>query len=103
MHVKTSYLLNSMDEPLGRGVRNGRDGAECVETLQGRGPLGVGELIVDLADKVSETPRAQLEKRLQDGSAWKKFISLVYAQDGDATAVEKILDAHPVPIVQPFP
>ncbi len=103
MNVKTSYLLNSMEEPLGRRVGNALEVAECVEILQGAGPSDVVELIVDLAEKVSETPRAQLEKRLQDGSAWKKFISLVYAQDGDATAVEKILDAHPVPIVQPFP
>ena len=103
MNVKTSYLLNSMEEPLGRKVGNALEVAECVEILQGAGPRDVVELIVDLAEKVSETPRAQLEKRLQDGSAWKKFVSLVYAQDGDATAVEKILDAHPVPIVQPFP
>ena len=102
MNVKTSYLLNSMEEPLGRKVGNALEVAECVEILQGAGPRDVVELIVDLAEKVSETPRAQLEKRLQDGSAWKKFVSLVYAQDGDATAVEKILDAHPVPIIEPF-
>jgi thymidine phosphorylase len=44
-----------------------------------------------------------LEKRLQDGSAWKKFVSLVYAQDGDATTVEKILEQHRAPIIQPWP
>src|SRR6266404_4743495 len=103
MKVKTSSLLSPMDEPLGRNVGNALEVAECVEILQGGGPPDLIKLIVDLAEKVSETPRAQLEKRLQDGSAWKKFISLVYAQDGDATSVEKILDAHPAPIVQPFP
>jgi len=41
--------------------------------------------------------------RLQDGSAWKKFVSLVYAQDGDATAVEKILEQHRAPNIQPWP
>ncbi len=103
MKVKMSYQLNPMDEPLGRSVGNALEVAECVEILQGGGPPDVVKLIVDLAEKVSETPRAQLEKRLNDGTAWKKFISLVYAQDGDATSVEKILDAHPAPIVQPFP
>jgi thymidine phosphorylase len=44
-----------------------------------------------------------LEKRLQDGSAWKKFISLVYAQDGDATALEKILEQHRATNIQPWP
>jgi pyrimidine-nucleoside phosphorylase len=103
MKVKTSYQLNPMDEPLGRNVGNALEVAECVEILQGHGPSDVVTLIVDLAEKVSETPRAELEKRLADGTAWKKFISLVYAQDGDATLVEKILDSHPAPIVQPFP
>ena len=103
MKVQTSYQLNPMDEPLGRNVGNALEVAECVEILQGGGPPGLVELIVDLAEKVSETPRAQLEKRLKDGSAWKKFISLVYAQDGDATSLEKILDLHSAPIVEPFP
>jgi pyrimidine-nucleoside phosphorylase len=103
MKVKTSYLLNPMDEPLGRAVGNALEVAECVEILQGSGPPDLIKLIVDLAEKVSETPRAQLEKRLQDGSAWKRFVSLVYVQDGDATAVEKILEQNRAPIIQPWP
>ena len=103
MKVKTSSLLSPMDEPLGRNVGNALEVAECVEILQGGGPPDLIKLIVDLAEKVSETPRAQLEKRLQDGSAWKKFVSLVYAQDGDATMLEKILDQHRALIVQPWP
>src|SRR2546429_4574347 len=103
MKVKTSYLLNPMDEPLGRSVGNALEVAECVEILQGSGPPDLIKLIVDLAEKVSETPRAQLEKRLQDGTAWKKFVSLVYAQDGDATALEEILEQHRAPIIEPWP
>jgi pyrimidine-nucleoside phosphorylase len=103
MKVKTSYLLDPMDEPLGRAVGNALEVAESVEILQGGGPPDVIKLIVDLAEKVSETPRAQLEKRLKDGSAWKKFTSLVYAQDGDATTLEKILEQHRAPIIQPWP
>lgn len=103
MKVKTSYLLSEMDEPLGRCVGNALEIAECVEILQGGGPPDLVELILDLAEKVSETPRAQLKKRLSDGTAWKKFVSLVYAQDGDATVVEKILDQHRAPIIAPWP
>ena len=103
MKVKTSSLLSPMDEPLGRNVGNALEVAECVEILQGGGPPDLIKLIVDLAEKVSDTPRAQLEKRLQDGSAWMKFVSLVYAQDGDATMLEKILDQHRALIVQPWP
>ncbi len=103
MKVKTSYQLSLMDEPLGRNVGNALEVAECVEILQGGGPAELVKLILDLAEKISETPRAQLQKRLKDGTAWKKFISLVYAQDGDATMIEKILETHAAPIVQPFP
>ncbi len=103
MKVKTSSLLSPMDEPLGRNVGNALEVAECIEILQGGGPPDLIKLIVDLAEKVSETPRTQLEKRLQDGSGWKKFVSLVYAQDGDATALETILEQHRAPIVQPWP
>jgi pyrimidine-nucleoside phosphorylase len=102
MGVKMSHLLSPMDEPLGRAVGNALEVAECVEILQGGGPPDLVQLIVDLAEKVSTTSRAQLKKRLKDGSAWKKFISLVYAQDGDATALEKITEVHRAPIVQPL-
>jgi len=103
MGVKMSHLLSSMDEPLGRAVGNALEIAECVEILQGGGPPDLVKLIVDLAKKVSTTPRKDLEKRLKNGSAWKKFVSLVYAQDGDATALEKILELHRAPIVKPLP
>jgi pyrimidine-nucleoside phosphorylase len=103
MGVKMSHLLNPMDEPLGRTVGNALEVAECVEILQGGGPDDLVKLILDLAEKVSTTPRTQLKQRLKDESAWKRFVSLVYAQDGDATALEKMLDLHRAPIIQPLP
>jgi pyrimidine-nucleoside phosphorylase len=102
MGVKVSHLLSPMDEPLGRAVGNALEVAECVEILQGGGPPDLVKLIVDLAEKVSTTPRKELKQRLKDGSAWKKFVALVYAQDGDATALEKITDLHRAPIVKPL-
>ena len=102
MGVKMSHLLSPMNEPLGRSVGNALEVAECVEILHGGGPKDLVKLIIDLAEKVSTTPRTQLEQRLKDESAWKKFISLVYAQDGDATALEKIVDVHRAPVVRPI-
>jgi len=102
MGVKTSYLLSPMDEPLGHAVGNALEVAECVEILQGAGPPDVVKLILDLAAKVSDTPRPKLEQRLKDGSAWKKFVALVYAQDGDATALEKMAEIHRAPVIEPL-
>lgn len=102
MGVKVSHLLTPMDEPLGRSVGNALEVAECVEILQGQGPKDTVELVLDLAEKVSEAPRGQLAQWLSDGTAWRKFVALVYAQDGDASALEKIGGVHRAPIIAPF-
>jgi pyrimidine-nucleoside phosphorylase len=102
MGVKVSHLLSPMDEPLGRAVGNALEVAECVEILQGGGPSDVVDLVLDLAEKVSKAPRATLARWLSDGTAWRKFISLVYAQDGDASSLEKITDVHRAPIIHPL-
>jgi pyrimidine-nucleoside phosphorylase len=101
MGVEVSSVLNPMDEPLGHAVGNALEVAECVDILEGGGPKDLVKLILDLAEKVSTTPRDQLQRRLRDGSAWKKFVALVYAQDGDATALENILEVHAAPIIRP--
>jgi pyrimidine-nucleoside phosphorylase len=102
MGVKMSNLISPMNEPLGRTVGNALEIAECVETLQGRGPTDLVRLILNLAGKVSDTPRDRLAKRLEDGSAWEKFVALVGAQDGDATALEKITQVRAAPVVKPI-
>jgi pyrimidine-nucleoside phosphorylase len=102
MGVEVTHLLSPMDEPLGRTVGNALEVAECVEVLHGGGPPDVVKLVLDLAEQVSTSKRAQLATWLQDGTAWKKFISLVYAQDGDASSLEKLSDVHRAPVIQPF-
>ena len=103
MNVQMSHLLSAMDEPLGRTVGNALEVAECVEILQGGGPPDLVTLILDLAAKVSTTTRQKLAERLRDGRAWKKFVALVYAQDGDATTLEKMTEVHRAPVIEPLP
>ena len=74
-----------------------------MEVLQGGGPKDVVKLVLDLAEQVSTAPRSQLAEWLKDGTAWKKFISLVYAQDGDASTLEKLGEVHRAPVIRPFP
>jgi pyrimidine-nucleoside phosphorylase len=102
MGVEVSHLLSPMDEPLGRTVGNALEVAECVKVLKGGGPPDVVKLVLDLAEKVSSVTRKQLTQWLGDGTAWKKFISLVYAQDGDASSLEKLGEIHRAPVIQPF-
>jgi pyrimidine-nucleoside phosphorylase len=102
MGVEVTHLLSPMDEPLGRTVGNALEVAECVEVLKGGGPPDLVKLVLDLAEKVSTAKRAQLAAWLQDGLAWRKFISMVYAQDGDASTLEKLAEIHRAPIIQPF-
>jgi len=102
MGVEVTHLLSPMDEPLGRTVGNALEVAECVEVLKGGGPPDVVKLVLDLAEQVSKAKRARLATWLQDGTAWKKFISLVYAQDGDASSLEKLSEVHRAPVIQPF-
>jgi pyrimidine-nucleoside phosphorylase len=103
MGVKVRHLLSPMNEPLGRTVGNALEVIECVEILQGGGPDDVVKLVLDLAEQVSKAPRPQLAKWLKDGTAWKKFISLVYAQDGDASSLEKLGDVCRAPVLHPLP
>jgi pyrimidine-nucleoside phosphorylase len=103
MGVKVTHLLSPMDEPLGRTVGNALEVAECVEVLKGGGPKDVVKLVLDLAEQVSSAKRSQLATWLEDGTAWKKFISLVYAQDGDASTLEKLGEVHRAPVIRPCP
>jgi pyrimidine-nucleoside phosphorylase len=102
MGVQMSHLLSPMDEPLGRAVGNALEVAECVEILRGRGPTDLIELILDLGEKVSNASREQLAGWLRDGSAWRKFVQLVEAQGGDATALENLANVHGAPVVHRF-
>lgn len=102
MGVKVSHHLTPMDEPLGRAVGNALEVAECVEILQGGGPSDVIDLVLDLAAQVSKASREKLAGWLTDGTAWRKFISLIYAQDGDASSLEKITEVHRAPIIHPL-
>ncbi len=98
--VETTAVLSPMDEPLGHTAGNALEVWEAVETLQGRGPDDLVKLTLDLAQRVTKTPRATLAGWLADGTAWRKWVQLVEAQGGDASAMERILEIHRAPFQQ---
>jgi pyrimidine-nucleoside phosphorylase len=102
MGVQTCHRITPMNEPLGHSAGNALEVAEAVATLQGGGPADLVTLTLDLAESVSDVPRSQLAAWLNDGTAWRKFVALVEAQQGDARVLESILSVHPAPIVEEF-
>ncbi len=103
MGVAVSHLLSPMDEPLGLSAGNALEVAEAVATLQGKGPPDLVATTLDLAERVSATPRAVLQRWLEDGTAWGKFVALVEAQDGDASALERLTEIHRAPVIHELP
>jgi pyrimidine-nucleoside phosphorylase len=100
--VVTSWLLTPMDEPHGRAVGNALEVRESVETLQNRGPADLVSLTLDLCAFVSERPREIFAAHLASGAAWQKFVALVEAQGGDASALEKMDAIHAAPVIETF-
>ena len=100
MGVDISHLLTPTDEPLGRTAGNALEVIEAIETLQGRGPEDLLALTLDLAEKIATVDRTQLRRWLDDGTAWRKFVQLVEAQCGDASALERLGEVHRAPVVK---
>lgn len=100
MKVDVHHLLTPMSEPLGESAGNALEVAEAIDCLHGGGPKDMVELTLDLAEKVSNVPRAQLSAWLRDGTAWKKFVAMVEAQGGDTHMLGRLLEIHRAPVVR---
>ena len=97
MGIQTTAVLSTMDQPLGCAVGNALEIVESVETLCGRGPHDLEELVcvqggllleaTGLADGM-QTGALMIHDSLQDGSALECFRKMVEAQGGDASILE---------------
>jgi len=103
--LRTAALLTSMEQPLGHAVGNWLETREAVQALQGQGPtdlmeivLALGGLMLLLAGK-AETPAegmGQLQKLLESGAGFDKFLEIIRFQGGDTHHLEH-LDLYPLP------
>ena len=80
--VACTAQLNPMNEPLGHAVGHALEVQECLEVLQGAGPEDLIKITLDLAQAVSSRSREQLQRCLNDGTAYRKFVQLVEMQGG---------------------
>lgn len=95
--LEVTAELTSMDAPLGRSVGNALEAAEAIETLRGRGPGDLREVVLASGARMLvyarrardvRAGRAMLEGALADGSGLAKLRDLVGAQGGDARCVD---------------
>ncbi|WEV42560.1 pyrimidine-nucleoside phosphorylase [Bifidobacterium sp. ESL0682] len=90
-------VISDMNQPLGRKVGNTLEIEETLDTLKGKGPKDLLELVLTLgsymvvlgkkADNEDEA-RAMLEKTIEDGSALDRFRAMVVAQGGDGRVID---------------
>lgn len=99
--VATTAILTPMSEPLGHAVGNALEVDEAVETLQGRGPLDLRKLTLDLAEAIANVDRSQLEQWLDNGTAFAKWQEMLAEQGGDpATSGKLASDIHRAPVIR---
>jgi pyrimidine-nucleoside phosphorylase len=92
MGKKVVALITDMEQPLGRTVGNALEIAECVETLQGKGPEDLETLSVELAawmlqlagaEATLDAARARVRDALASGAGLRKFQEVIGLQGGD--------------------
>ena len=100
MDVEVSAVLNPMSEPTGRTVGNALEVIEALECLDGGGPPDLREIVLDLSEKIAGVSREALEGFLDDGSARRKFDSLVTAQGGNPDDLSRLGEIHKAPVIR---
>jgi pyrimidine-nucleoside phosphorylase len=101
---KVAAIISDMNQPLGCAVGNALEVREAIDTLYGGGPpdfrehcLTVAGMMLMLAEEVPNTrdkvpnldeARDILNRALDNGSAWRKFMEWITAQGGDPAVLE---------------
>ncbi|HZT30376.1 MAG TPA: pyrimidine-nucleoside phosphorylase [Bryobacteraceae bacterium] len=95
---RVQALITDMSQPLGFAIGNALEVMEASQTLQGAGPEDLTRLSVELAARMIflgkqsatlEEARRTAEKKLVDGSGYRKLKEAVAAQGGNPAALDK--------------
>ncbi len=95
---RVQALITDMSQPLGYAVGNALEVMEVSQTLQGSGPADLTRLSIELAARMIflakaapslEAARDIAQRKLVDGSAYRKFKQVIQAQGGNPAALDK--------------
>lgn len=96
---KTIAIISDMSQPLGFAIGNALEVKEAIETLQGKGPKDLTELVLTLGSqmvilagkaKTSEEAKEMLLDAIHSGKALAKFKEFLENQGGDASIVDDL-------------
>ena len=93
---ETICVLTNMNEPLGNAIGNALEILESIETLKGKGPHDLNELVINLGslmlslDKNMPVEEAieYVENALKTGVGYEKFAELVKYQHGNINNIK---------------
>lgn len=94
---QTTALLTDMNQPLGLAIGNALEVKEAIQTLKGKGPKDLEELVLKLAShmvvlaKAADTWEAAydvLKQQLKSGKAFEKFKEFIAMQGGDISQID---------------
>lgn len=96
---KTIAIISDMSQPLGFAIGNALEVKEAIETLQGKGPKDLTDLVLTLGSqmvilankaKTTEEAKAMLLEAINSGKALAKFKDFLINQGGDASIVDDL-------------
>ena len=96
---KTIAIISDMSQPLGFAIGNALEVKEAIETLQGKGPKDLTELVLTLGSqmvilagkaKTTEEAKEMLLDAIHSGKALAKFKDFLTNQGGDASIVDDL-------------
>lgn len=95
---RVQALITDMNQPLGYAIGNALEIMECSQTLQNAGPSDLTRLSLELAARMiflgkrSESldeAREIAQRKLLDGSGYRKFKEVIQAQGGNPQVLDK--------------
>lgn len=95
--IRTSAIISSADQPLGKAVGNALEVKEAIETLKGEGPEDLETLCLEVAAQMlllgggyteREFALKDAKKSLMKGRALEKFRDIIERQEGDPAVVD---------------